>query len=190
MLFAFEGVQCIETSQLPYYKCGSCPSGWTGNGTACHDIDEVIISCSTLLLMHYLSDSFLIYELLVWLDWPMWPKSSLHKLVTWFPMRSMPIWLSRSPRSRDSYVTCCWPYIQTTTVRRHRWVSWRHRSMWIELTLRQHWRFLWMHLPKRLFKNLIWLRSNPWNVPWWNNLWQECGLPTYRRKSLWVKKAA
>lgn len=25
----------------PYYKCGACPVGFKGNGTVCHDIDEV-----------------------------------------------------------------------------------------------------------------------------------------------------
>jgi thrombospondin 2/3/4/5 len=39
------GVQCVEINQHPYYRCGACPSGFSGNGSACHDIDEVIISC-------------------------------------------------------------------------------------------------------------------------------------------------
>lgn len=38
----FVGVQCVQTEQMPYYKCGACPSGFTGNGTACIDIDEVL----------------------------------------------------------------------------------------------------------------------------------------------------
>lgn len=59
LLFTFIGVQCVETGQHPYYRCGACPSGWTGNGTACKDIDEVIIACSTQILMHYLFIRFI-----------------------------------------------------------------------------------------------------------------------------------
>lgn len=36
------GVQCSMIEQPPYYKCGACPVGFGGNGTVCHDIDEVI----------------------------------------------------------------------------------------------------------------------------------------------------
>lgn len=28
----------------PHFRCGACPPGSTGNGTSCHDLDEVSIS--------------------------------------------------------------------------------------------------------------------------------------------------
>lgn len=37
------GVQCGPTEDPPYFRCGSCPPGSTGNGTSCHDLDEVSI---------------------------------------------------------------------------------------------------------------------------------------------------
>lgn len=40
----FLGVQCQEIREYPYYRCGACPAGFTGNGSACHDIDEVIMT--------------------------------------------------------------------------------------------------------------------------------------------------
>ncbi|RXG70279.1 Cartilage oligomeric matrix protein [Armadillidium vulgare] len=36
----FPGVQCGNINQPPYYRCGDCPPGLTGNGTICVDIDE------------------------------------------------------------------------------------------------------------------------------------------------------
>lgn len=44
------GVQCQEIREYPYYRCGSCPSGFTGNGSACYDIDEV--KSIVLVLFH------------------------------------------------------------------------------------------------------------------------------------------
>lgn len=35
------GVQCVDTDTFPYYRCGACPAGFTGNGTNCRDLDEV-----------------------------------------------------------------------------------------------------------------------------------------------------
>ncbi|KAF4527641.1 hypothetical protein B566_EDAN010865, partial [Ephemera danica] len=36
----YPGVQCVNTEEAPYYRCGSCQHGFTGNGTLCHDLDE------------------------------------------------------------------------------------------------------------------------------------------------------
>ncbi|XP_072917244.1 LOW QUALITY PROTEIN: thrombospondin-3-like [Hemitrygon akajei] len=36
----FETVTCRETYEYPGYRCGSCPEGFTGNGSHCSDIDE------------------------------------------------------------------------------------------------------------------------------------------------------
>ena len=35
------GVHCTDIEEPPHYRCGSCPPGSTGNGTSCHDLDEV-----------------------------------------------------------------------------------------------------------------------------------------------------
>lgn len=37
-----KGVQCTRTEQHPYYRCGPCPHGYTGNGSHCNDLNEVI----------------------------------------------------------------------------------------------------------------------------------------------------
>ncbi|KAF5880205.1 thrombospondin-3, partial [Clarias magur] len=37
----YDGVACVDVSEFPGFRCGSCPSGTTGNGTHCQDIDEV-----------------------------------------------------------------------------------------------------------------------------------------------------
>jgi hypothetical protein len=44
------GVQCGQTEDPPYFRCGACPPGSTGNGTSCHDLDEVRASVCCLLL--------------------------------------------------------------------------------------------------------------------------------------------
>lgn len=31
----------MPCEEPPFYKCGSCPTGFTGNGTNCVDLDEV-----------------------------------------------------------------------------------------------------------------------------------------------------
>ncbi|KAK3525359.1 hypothetical protein QTP86_031090, partial [Hemibagrus guttatus] len=36
----YDGVACVDVSEFPGYRCGSCPAGTTGNGTHCQDIDE------------------------------------------------------------------------------------------------------------------------------------------------------
>uniref|UniRef100_A0AAV2MEH8 EGF-like domain-containing protein n=1 Tax=Knipowitschia caucasica TaxID=637954 RepID=A0AAV2MEH8_KNICA len=36
----FKGVACVESLQFPGFTCGSCPSGFHGNGTHCEDEDE------------------------------------------------------------------------------------------------------------------------------------------------------
>ena len=36
----FQGVQCFNMDRPPYYRCGPCPQGLTGNGTYCSDVDE------------------------------------------------------------------------------------------------------------------------------------------------------
>jgi syndecan 4 len=38
------GVQCGPLEEPPYFRCGACPPGSTGNGTTCHDLDEVSTS--------------------------------------------------------------------------------------------------------------------------------------------------
>ncbi|XP_078393092.1 thrombospondin-3a isoform X3 [Cetorhinus maximus] len=40
----FEGVDCMETYDYPGYRCGSCPEGFTGNGSHCTDIDECMFA--------------------------------------------------------------------------------------------------------------------------------------------------
>lgn len=35
------GVKCAINEEPPFYKCGSCLPGYTGNGTNCVDYDEV-----------------------------------------------------------------------------------------------------------------------------------------------------
>ncbi|XP_034246292.1 cartilage oligomeric matrix protein isoform X3 [Thrips palmi] len=34
------GVQCHPLQDHPFYRCGNCAAGFTGNGTTCHDLDE------------------------------------------------------------------------------------------------------------------------------------------------------
>jgi hypothetical protein len=41
LFFIFVGVQCLPCEEPPFFKCGSCPTGFTGNGTNCVDLDEV-----------------------------------------------------------------------------------------------------------------------------------------------------
>ena len=36
----FQNVECFPIDRPPYYRCGPCPSGLTGNGTSCSDVDE------------------------------------------------------------------------------------------------------------------------------------------------------
>merc|ERR1719365_48011 len=31
----FEGVSCYPTSESPFYKCGTCPQGYRGDGITC-----------------------------------------------------------------------------------------------------------------------------------------------------------
>ena len=33
-------MQCFNIDRPPYYRCGPCPQGLTGNGTYCSDVDE------------------------------------------------------------------------------------------------------------------------------------------------------
>ena len=33
-------MECFNIDRPPYYRCGPCPSGLTGNGTSCSDVDE------------------------------------------------------------------------------------------------------------------------------------------------------
>lgn len=40
-LVSFIGSQCVPIEEQPYYHCLGCPEGFTGNGTNCHDLDEV-----------------------------------------------------------------------------------------------------------------------------------------------------
>jgi thrombospondin 2/3/4/5 len=42
-------VQCQSIDSHPYYRCGSCPDGYSGNGTDCRDIDEVGILLSVVV---------------------------------------------------------------------------------------------------------------------------------------------
>ncbi len=35
-----QGVECFNIDRPPYYQCGSCPAGMSGNGTWCSDLDE------------------------------------------------------------------------------------------------------------------------------------------------------
>ena len=36
----FQDVQCFNMDRPPYFRCGPCPQGLTGNGTYCSDVDE------------------------------------------------------------------------------------------------------------------------------------------------------
>lgn len=40
--FFLLGVKCTPENTYPFYKCAECPTGTTGNGTACNDIDECL----------------------------------------------------------------------------------------------------------------------------------------------------
>ena len=35
-----QGVECFNIERPPYYRCGACPAGLSGNGTWCSDLDE------------------------------------------------------------------------------------------------------------------------------------------------------
>lgn len=61
------GVRCDNIPEHPYYRCGMCPEGMTGNGTRCHDIDEVSQKMRKLMgsirrhIMAHLANSVNIY---------------------------------------------------------------------------------------------------------------------------------
>jgi len=38
------GVKCVNIGTPPFYRCGQCPVGHTGNGTSCIDLDEVSLN--------------------------------------------------------------------------------------------------------------------------------------------------
>lgn len=52
------GVQCVDTDSFPYYRCGSCPAGFTGNGTNCRDLDEVSTKTKTKTTKYYRQRQF------------------------------------------------------------------------------------------------------------------------------------
>ncbi|KAH9520373.1 Thrombospondin-3 [Bulinus truncatus] len=54
----FSGVECYEVPGG--YRCGSCPPGFTGNGSVCQDIDECELSkpCDDLTKCENLSPGF------------------------------------------------------------------------------------------------------------------------------------
>ncbi len=39
----FPFVECFNVKIAPFYQCGACPPGLTGNGINCTDIDEVLL---------------------------------------------------------------------------------------------------------------------------------------------------
>ena len=40
ILVDVQGVECFNIDQPPFFRCGPCPDGLTGNGTICSDVDE------------------------------------------------------------------------------------------------------------------------------------------------------
>ena len=40
ILVDVQGVECFNVDQPPFFRCGPCPDGLTGNGTICSDVDE------------------------------------------------------------------------------------------------------------------------------------------------------
>lgn len=47
----YKGVSCMESLHYPGYTCGPCPPGTTGNGTHCHDINEVTTTTTAQQLL-------------------------------------------------------------------------------------------------------------------------------------------
>jgi len=39
-MMSLKGVDCYNIDRPPYYRCGPCPEGTSGNGTYCSDLDE------------------------------------------------------------------------------------------------------------------------------------------------------
>ena len=40
LILTFQGVECFNLDRAPYFRCGACPEGLSGNGTWCSDLDE------------------------------------------------------------------------------------------------------------------------------------------------------
>lgn len=70
------GVQCHDIEEPPYYRCGACKVGLTGNGTHCTDLDEVS-SCDMWQALAFVS--WTLWSCLACLNW--WP--AIFHSVTW-----------------------------------------------------------------------------------------------------------
>jgi syndecan 4 len=82
-------VTCQNLEDPPYYRCGPCPAGTTGNGTFCSDIDEVNLAETAV---RRLFDSTDLVFLVAKCDLanPCDPRSRCHNLITGFRCDSCP----------------------------------------------------------------------------------------------------
>jgi hypothetical protein len=95
-------VTCQNLEDPPYYRCGPCPAGTTGNGTFCSDIDEVNLA-ETAVRRLFGSTDFGKYTLgfsrcKVRFSQSLRPAIALSQFDYGFPLRFLPSRLHRTGR--------------------------------------------------------------------------------------------
>lgn len=110
-----KGVTCQNLEDPPYYRCGACPAGTTGNGTFCSDVDEVCLfhlyltsrlffSLTNFRWFHNVS---LPVVMTVWFSQSVRPAITLPQFSNGFPL-----W----PLSSRIHWTCCpgrWSWLRS-----------------------------------------------------------------------------
>lgn len=171
------GSICSPFEHPPYYKC-SCPEGFTGNGTKCHDIDEVTYKNYFPSNVQWRIHKIKTYLFLVWLVWALRSTCSLFQLISWFRVWFLSVWLWWSSCIWVS-IGCIWSYLPTTTLHWHWRVSWGYCQLSAKFPLCQHRRLIWVPMSARFCAELnIWLFCRCWHVSWWYNLRWKCCVST------------